>query len=315
LKTKKQEIGKGLEKFQMTVVKTSQEFISQLKKFTPDIVITAYKLPSLDGLTVLRHTRGKSQHIPVIILTASLNEAAAVACMKAGAADYVTKENISRLGKAVIDEIKNSEAEEKKIKNTDSLVSSAEVYHRIFAYNSQPMFIYDIETLAILEVNNAALEQYGYTREEFLSLTLREINPVDDLQAVMNTTEKQPHFRSSGNWRHLKKSGEIMHVEITSHPISYNGRKACFMQVTDYTKRKKAGEALKSSEEKYRTLFENVQDIFFQTDLEGILYEISPSVDRYLGFSRWTILRIRMARCILMSFSSGLGSGERSLRG
>jgi len=282
----KQEIGKVLEKVQVNVVKTKKEFVSQLKKHTPDLVITAYLLPSFDGIKALQLTREKSQYIPVIFLTDSQHEETAVECMKAGAADYITKNNISRLGNAVIAAIKASVSEETKIKTTDSLVSNAEVYHNMFAYNPQPMFVFDLDTLSILEANNSALDLYGYTREEFLALTLKDISPVEETTVVEKTPSTQSNLHNSGNWWHLKKNGEIMDVEITSHLIDFTGRKACNMQITDITKQKKAWEILISSEEKYRTLFENAQDVFFQTDLEGVLYEISPSVDRYLGFSR-----------------------------
>ena len=110
----------------------------------------------------------------------------------------------------------------------------------MFAYNPQPMFVFDLGTLAILEVNNAALEQYGYIRDEFLSMTMRNISPVEEMMADAKDTGTQPQYHTSGNWWHLKKSGEIMYVEITSHLLEYNGTKACHMQIYDVTKRRKA---------------------------------------------------------------------------
>lgn len=104
----KLEIEKVLEKFEIIIVKTRQDLIEQLEKFIPDLVITAFKLPSFDGLTVLQLTKEKSPHIPVIFLTTSINEDAAVECMKAGAADYITKEHIKQLGKAMITALKDS---------------------------------------------------------------------------------------------------------------------------------------------------------------------------------------------------------------
>jgi PAS domain S-box-containing protein len=282
----KQEIGKVLEKFQFCIVKTKKEFMIQLEKFLPDLIITTYKLPSFDGLTVMRLTKEKLPETPVIFLTAAINEETAVECMKAGAADYITKAQIKKLGKAVINALQLCEIEREKIRTADVMASNVESYYNMFAYNPQPMFVFDIETLMFLEVNNAAMEQYGYSRDEFLSMTLRDISLVEDVQTDPKIDEKQSHFHASGNWWHLKKTGEIMHVELTSHLINYNGRKSCNMQITDVTKRKKAWETLMSSEEKFRTLFENVEDVYFQTDLEGVLYEISPSVDQYLGFSR-----------------------------
>lgn len=282
----KEEIGKVLEKVQFRIVKKSQEFEDQLVKFNPDLIITAYKSPSFDGLKLLHLIREKLLQIPVIFLTEAFNEIAVIECMKAGAADYISKGQIKRLGKAVLTAIKENELRKENIKSTNSLVSSAESYHNMFAYNPQPMFVFDTESLAVLEANNAALELYGYTREEFLGLTLKELSPAEDNTSVMETTETQPAYHSSGNQWHVKKNGDIIHVEITSHLIDYNGLKASHMQITDITKRKKTWENLVASEEKYRTLFENAEDVFFQTDLEGILYEISPSVDQYLGYCR-----------------------------
>jgi PAS domain S-box-containing protein len=282
----KQEIEKVLEKVHFSIVKTRQDFEEQLEKATPELIITEYKLPSFDGLTVLKLIKEKSLQIPVIFLTYTFDEVTAVECMKAGAADYINKKHIDRLGKAVNTVIKKSENEREEIKSTDSLVMSAEAYHSMFAYNPLPMFVFDINTHAILEVNNATLDQYGYTRVEFLSLTLRDLSPVEDNVSLAGTIESQPNYHATGNWWHLKKTGEVMHVELTSHLIDFNGTKACHMQVTDVTKRKKAWETLSANEEKYRTIFESVQDVIFQTDLEGTLYEISPSVDQYLGYSR-----------------------------
>lgn len=282
----RKEIGKVLEKFHFQVVKTRQDFEKQLEISIPELIITEYKLPSFDGLTVLELIKEKSLQIPVIFLTDIVDEATAVECMKAGAADYINKEHIGRLGQAVNSAIIKSENGQKWIQSTNSLVMSAETYHSMFAYNPLPMFVFDIATHAILEANNATLNQYGYTREEFLALTLRDLSPVEDNAVTAGTNESLPGYHATGTWWHLKKNGEVMHVELTSHLIVFNGTKACHMQVTDVTKRKKAWETLSANEEKYRAIFENIQDVIFQTDLEGILYEISPSVDQYLGYSR-----------------------------
>ncbi len=282
----KQEIGKVLEKFEFSIVKSKQEFEDQLENLTPDLIITAYKLPSFDGLTVLQLTREKSPHIPVIFLTDTLDGVTAVECMKAGATDYISKEHIQRLGKAVTTAIKERKSGKEKSKATGTTVSDIDVYHNMFEYNPQPMLVFDVKTHTILDVNNSALELYGYSKEQLLSMNLRDISPVEEMNSETKPVENQHQYHTSGNWWHLKKNGEVMHVEITSHLIDYKGHKARHMQVTDVTKRKKVWETLAASEEKYRTLFENTQDVFFQTDLEGILYEISPSVDQYLGYSR-----------------------------
>lgn len=282
----KREIGKVLEKFQISIVETREDFVDQLDKFYPDLIITNYKLPAFDALTVLNLAMEKAPLTPVIVLTASINEDTAVVCLKAGAADYFTKEHIKKFGKTVLNTLSENEKKREKVSMEETLVSNLERYQSMFADNKQPMYVFDLDTLSFLEVNTAAEEHYGYTKDEFLSMTLLDVSPVEDIPSIIKDAKAQPGYHTSGNWWHLKKNGEIMHVEIATHSIDYNGRKACYMQVADVTERKKAWQTLTASEEKYRTLFENVQDVFFQTDLEGAIYEVSPSVDRYLGFSR-----------------------------
>jgi PAS domain S-box-containing protein len=123
----------------------------------------------------------------------------------------------------------------------------------LFANNPQPMWIYDLETLAFLEVNNAAIHHYNYTREEFLSMTLKDIRPKEDIEKLLKDVElTRKLYNPAGEWRHLKKDGKIIHVEIISHQITYNGRKARHVMINDITERKLAEEAFHKSEERSR---------------------------------------------------------------
>ena len=131
----------------------------------------------------------------------------------------------------------------------EKLKESEEKYRFMFANNPQPMWIYDLETLAFLEVNKAAINHYGYSREEFLSMTIADIRPKDDINALIKNLKQVSATHSfSGEWRHLKKNGEIINVEITSHEITFNGHKARHMMVNDITDRKKAEEKLQKNE-------------------------------------------------------------------
>lgn len=118
-------------------------------------------------------------------------------------------------------------------------------------------------------------------------MTLRDIRPKEDVPLLLkNVKESIENFNTSGLWRHVKKSGEIILVEITSHLIDYNGLKARHVMALDVTEKTKSELALKASEEKYRTIFDNVQDVFYQTDLDGIIREISPSIKYSTDFER-----------------------------
>ncbi len=140
--------------------------------------------------------------------------------------------------------VKQDITERKRIEET--LKQSEEKYRFMFINNPQPMWIYDLTTLKFLEINNAAILHYGYSREEFLSMTLKEIRPQEDLTALLadlDQTEKK--LNSAGEWRHLKKNGEIIQVEIISHAIIYNGHEARHVLVNDITERKRIEEEIR----------------------------------------------------------------------
>ncbi len=139
-----------------------------------------------------------------------------------------------------------------------ALHDSEQKYRYMFANNPQHMWIYDLETLTFLEVNKAAIQHYGYTREEFLSMTLKDIRPQEDIPALLKDVElTRKTLNPAGEWRHLKKNGEIINIEITSHSITFNGRPARHVLVKDITERKRTEEALRVSEDKFRYLFDN----------------------------------------------------------
>ena len=93
----RREIKKEKINFESAVVDTEPDFKRQLREFNPDIIVSDYSMPAFDGMSALKITRSFSQFLPFIVLTGSMNEETAVACMKAGANDYVLKEQIKRL--------------------------------------------------------------------------------------------------------------------------------------------------------------------------------------------------------------------------
>jgi PAS domain S-box-containing protein len=139
---------------------------------------------------------------------------------------------------------------------TISLAESEEQYRLLFEKNPQPMWIYDSETLAFLAVNEAAVQHYGYSRGEFLSMTIREIRPPEDLpQLDQVVTTLRPELSYAGYWRHLKKDGSPINVEIISHELRFNGRRARLTQAKDVTEQKKAETSLRQSEQRFSQIF------------------------------------------------------------
>jgi len=124
-----------------------------------------------------------------------------------------------------------------------------ETYRETFDANPLPMWIFDSETLGFLAVNDAALGHYGYSREEFLALTIRDIRPPEDLpRLTQHLATQAPGLDQAGLWRHCKRDGSIIDVEIASHPLLFGGRAAELVLANDITERQQTLTRLRESE-------------------------------------------------------------------
>ncbi|HTR27005.1 MAG TPA: PAS domain S-box protein [Terriglobales bacterium] len=94
-----------------------------------------------------------------------------------------------------------------------------------FANSPHPMWVYDLQTLAFLEVNDVAIRTYGYTRQEFLRMTLLDIRPATEIANFLQDW-RHPHEASGESWRHVGKDGKVFPVSITSWELTFKGRKA-----------------------------------------------------------------------------------------
>lgn len=128
----------------------------------------------------------------------------------------------------------------------DSALRNSELrYRQLFESNPQPMWVVSVDGLRFLAVNDASIANYGYSREEFLSMTLKEIRPSDDVADLL-THLSQPHagLNRHGQWRHKRKDGSLMLVEINSHSLEFDHQAALWVLSTDVTERQAAVEAL-----------------------------------------------------------------------
>ena len=132
-----------------------------------------------------------------------------------------------------------------KMKAEETVRESERIYKYLFHNNPQPMWIYDLMTLEFIEVNEAAISHYGYSREEFLMMNIRDIRPADELEKSLEFIRSDREaISSSGPWKHLKKNGEVVFVEIKSHLIEFNGKSARLVLANDITIKKIAEDQL-----------------------------------------------------------------------
>ncbi len=131
----------------------------------------------------------------------------------------------------------------------EQLRESEQQYRFLFENNPSPMWVYDLDSLRFLAVNQAAIRQYGYTNEEFLRIDMTEIRPSEDvpqyLEYVQKVRTETKEVRDSGFWRHRKKDGAIVDVETFSQKLKFQGRIARLVLANDVTERRHAQEILK----------------------------------------------------------------------
>lgn len=155
----------------------------------------------------------------------------------------------------------------------------------LFENNPHPMWIYDRATLEFLAVNQAAINHYGYSKEEFLSMTLQDIRPVEDIPMLLDALSKVSlGFSVPEVWRHCKKDGTQIFVEVSAHTLDYQNHKCELILINDITQKMQAEEALKRAEARYRSIFENAIEGIFQSTVEGKFLISNPMLAKIYGY-------------------------------
>jgi PAS domain S-box-containing protein len=182
------------------------------------------------------------------------------------------------------------------LKEAEQIIrSSEERYRLMFDSNPNPLLVFDSKTFRFLAVNDAAVQLYGYSRDEFLALKATDIRPPEEVPLfyeTMRTGSAGP--QNYGLRRHRAKDGRILEVDIASSTLIFQGQHARMVFVRDVTEERRTRAALGASETRYRDLFENAVEGVYQTNAEGRFVNVNPSLAQIFGcvspqeFMEWT---------------------------
>lgn len=178
----------------------------------------------------------------------------------------------------------------------EDFVAHETQFRPLFAANPYPMWVFDRQTLRFLEVNDAAVACYGYSRDEFLAMTIRDIRPPEDLPRLLSAVaENKEIWSKSDGWRHITKDGRLLDVQINSHKLEFRGTSAVLVVAQDVTAQVKAERELRASEQRFRSFVERVASVTYLAEdipdgSAAQLTYVSPQIEDLLGFppETWT---------------------------
>jgi PAS domain S-box-containing protein len=217
-----------------------------------DVILLDVTLPDKTGkslITEILHMAGNS---PVVILTGYTDIDFSIESVSLGILDYLLKDDLNSIAlyKSMLHAI-----ERKKI--ILHLEESEKRYSDLFHLSPLPMWVYDIETSCILDVNNSAVLHYGYSYDEFLTMTIEEII-VDDKSLVPETSDENTcevrYAFPRGYIHHITKSRELILVDICTNLVLFNGKQANLVLVNDITEKVKYIEAIENQNKQLREI-------------------------------------------------------------
>ncbi len=269
-------------------VKTLVDLKAKLLTNTPfDIILLDLSLPDGDGEILVKEVLTVAQQIPVIVLTGYADKDFGIRSLSLGVADYLLKDELSAslLTKSTLYSI-----ERRKI--NISLRESEKKYKELFHMNPVPMWVYEISTLQFLDVNQATVDFYGYSKEEFLKMNILQIRPKESVPELIEAIQE---IRSKGQstrkiWQHVKKNGELIYVEVEGNVIEFAGKKSRLILATDVTEKLEVENALKISEQRFRALVQDGADLITIIDNDGNFRYVSPNHEAIVGYEPTELL-------------------------
>ena len=167
----------------------------------------------------------------------------------------------------------------------ESLRDSEARYRALFASNPHPMWVFDRETLAFLAVNDAAIEHYGYSRDEFLAMKISDIRPQEDVQQLHDyLAAPTPRSNRERHWRHRRKDGSEILVDVSVRSLMFGDRPAELVLSNDVTAREQAIQQLRLSEENLSITLQSIGDAVIATDAQGRITRMNATAERLTGW-------------------------------
>jgi len=253
------EIRKGGFDFVATRVDSREGFLAALEEFGPDLIISDFNLPSFNGMQALSLAREHSPLVPLIIVTGALNEEIAVECMKAGADDYVLKDNLRRLVPAIGVVMANSKARKERVLAEEQSAASERKMRAVFEHAHDAICI--LHEGVLFDCNPMAEKLFNVTRDKLLHRSLAEFYPAEQANGELTRDVAADKFRKAltgepqnFEWHLQRLDGTVFDVDVGLSPIEIDGRLHLMAILRDITEKKRIELEMRENERKYKNL-------------------------------------------------------------
>ena len=200
----------------------------------------------------------------------------------------------------------------------EALEENEERYRQIYQFSPDSIIIHDMD-MNILDANNKAVEEFGYSKLELLKMKVFELHPEDELKHSKHVLAEMKKVSALNvETKFLRKDGSIFLAEATPCKYTLGSKPIIHVVIRDITERKKAQEALEESEVRYRNLFENSSEFLFTLDLKGNFTDVNKAAETITGFTKSELLKKNFKdyipkkdhRKLLIAFSKMYKTGE-----
>ncbi len=263
-------------------VDTPEAMRAALARQPWDVVTSDHAMPRFSAPAALALLKATHPDLPFIIVSNEINLNLAVSLMKAGAQDYIQKRELAKVGPAIQRELREVEMRRKRQQAEAAQHESESKYRGVFEVVADALFIIDQVTGAILDVNPAACQLYGYTRQEMLRRKNTDMSAEPEKTAHALQTELNriaPRY-------HRKKDGTRFPVDITASYYTVGERRLSLVAIRDMTVRVDFETALRESEQKYRDLAALVPEATFEAELSGRLIFVNQRALEMGGYTQ-----------------------------
>ncbi|MBC7851087.1 MAG: PAS domain S-box protein [Chitinophagaceae bacterium] len=284
-------VARGLRKggidAQIIRVDNRDDFVRELIQSPPDLILSDHSLPSFDSHAALKIVKDEEIKIPFILVTATVSEEYAVNILMEGAADYILKDRLQRLPNAIRSALDKHRWERSREEMVETLRISERKYKLLFESNPMPMWMVSKSTLDIIAVNHAAINHYGFTREEFLQLNSTEMrSEAEHKRYISDIIQDHRNIYNAGVWRHVKKDGTEILVDVMTCDVEYENQLARLVLANDVTQKIKTEQDLALQRSTQQKMMAETSILVQEREREEIGKELHDNINQLLASSK-----------------------------